>query len=211
MADVTYYRPGIPLPFVAKEDPDNPGKYLDGSSSSTGTLSLEGEGIIGGAYSLDAVLVHQPTLTVGTAYASGDYMGVSGGGSPPNSFSGAARFAGKGGVIRSLVLEDHRSGAVADMELWLFSDTFAAPVDNAPWALSSNTDRRNVQAIIDIPAAASPTRWHTDSNGRVYVYSGLWIPYTCVDTALPYALKALGATPAYVTGDLQLTLGVTLN
>jgi len=72
-----------------------------------------------------ATIVVTPTVTAG-AYTAGDCVGG------VLTFANAARVAGGGGIVKSLLLIDD-AGQNSEMELWLFSAAFTSPGDNAPW------------------------------------------------------------------------------
>lgn len=92
------------------------------------------------AVSTEGITIQQtPTVTAG-AYVANDAVGGL------LTFANAARAAGGGGVIKDLIILDD-AGQDAKMELWLFSQTFVAMVDNAPWA-PSEADLRYLIAII---------------------------------------------------------------
>lgn len=79
-----------------------------------------------------------PTVTAG-AYAANDAVGGL------LTFANAARTTGGGGVVLSVQIIDD-AGQDAELELWLFSETFTAMVDNAAWA-PSEADLRKVRAV----------------------------------------------------------------
>lgn len=84
-----------------------------------------------------------PTITAG-AYAANDAVGGM------LTFANAARIVGGTGSIEDMLIIDD-SGQDAELELWLFRDTFTAMVDNAPWA-PSEADLRKLVAVLSTSA-----------------------------------------------------------
>ena len=142
-----------------------------------------------------------PVLSVAGAYATGDYMGTS---VVPQAFFEVARVPNGTGVIKSLTISDKIVTANVAMELWLFSGTFVAPTDNAAFAIS-DTEALTVQAVIPIGTGT----WYASSNNQVYHDSSLAIPFSVQsNNKLYYALVSRGATPAFTSLDLTITLGI---
>jgi len=89
--------------------------------------------------STDSDMIWQtPTVTAG-AYAANDAVGGL------LTFANAA-VSGEGGVVKNVLIIDD-AGQDAEMELWLFRETFTNMADNAPWA-PSEADLRKLVAII---------------------------------------------------------------
>ena len=81
------------------------------------------------------------TPTIDTAiYASGDNVGGL------LTFANAARLAGGGGVIKSLVIVDDGLQS-ASLELWLFNQTFTQGADQAAWTPVA-ADLHNLVAVL---------------------------------------------------------------
>jgi hypothetical protein len=146
------------------------------------------------------VVTATPTLSVAGAYSTGDYIGQS---VTPQSFSTVQLATAARGVVKSLVITDKVTTAAVALELWLFSQTFVAPTDNAAWAIS---DAEALTCVGVIPITTD--RWFANSNSKVYSDDSLGlIVRSAVDT-LFYALVARGTTPTWATGDLQISLGL---
>lgn len=141
-----------------------------------------------------------PTFTVGGAGASGDYQGKS---AAPEFFTRVARRDGFPAIIKSVVITDKTTTAAVAMELWLFESTFTAPTDNDAWAIS-DADQLKCVGVLELAA----NRWYANSNGKVFSDDRFCLPLKPTAQALYFALVARGATPAWATGDLQISLGV---
>ena len=88
----------------------------------------------------DGVTISQtPTITAG-AYSAGDAVGGL------LTFANAARTSGGGGFVKNVLLVDD-AGQDAQLELWLFDQTFTAIADNAAWA-PTEADLENLIAIV---------------------------------------------------------------
>jgi hypothetical protein len=135
-----------------------------------------------------------PTVTAG-AYSINDAVGGL------LTFANAARYSGGGGFIEGMILLDD-AGEDAATELWLFSETFTAMVDNAAWA-PSEADLRNLVGIIDTAkgtyyAAGTPSAAVVEADQR----------FDLLGTSLFGQLVTRG-TPTYVaTDDVTVILGV---
>lgn len=152
------------------------------------------------AVGVSNVISVTPTFTVGGAAATGDYVGPS---TAPAFFTSVARRDGFTAIVKSLVISDKLTTAAVDLELWLFNATFTAPTDNAAWAIT-DTDQLKCLGVIELDAA----KWYTNSNGKVFTDHTLGLVVKPTGTTLFFALVARGTTPAWVTGDVQISLGV---
>lgn len=143
-----------------------------------------------------------PTLSVGGAAGTGDYVGQS---TTPESFASAVRVSGGTGVLKSITIADKLTDAAVDLELWLFDRPFVAPTDNAAWAIT-DADQLNCLGVIELDSA----KWYSNSNGKVFTDHtlGLLLKSAPTSMSIYYALVARGTTPAWATGDLQLSLGI---
>lgn len=140
------------------------------------------------------------TFSVGGAAATGDYVGTS---TSPQAFANAVRVTGGTGVLKAITITDELTTAAVDMELWLFSETVTVPTDNAAWAI---TDAHRLKCVGVVPLPAS--KWYADANGKVFSSDELSLPIKCAATSLFYALVARGTTPAWATGNVQITLHI---
>lgn len=141
-----------------------------------------------------------PVMSVGSSYATGDYIGTT---TTPQSFASAVRTSGGKAVIQSITISDKNTNAAVPLELWLFSATFVAPTDSAAWAIS-DAEALTVVGIIPI----TTDRWFASSNNKVYSDNNVGLVISCAATSLFYALVARGA-PTLASGDLQISLGIS--
>lgn len=141
-----------------------------------------------------------PTFSVGGAGATGDYQGKS---TTPEFFTRVARRDGFPAIIKSLVITDKTTTAAVAMELWLFESAFTAPTDNAAWSIS-DADQLKCVGVLELAA----NRWYANALGKVFSDDRFCLPLKPSARDLYFALVARGATPAWATGDLQLSLGV---
>lgn len=135
-----------------------------------------------------------PTVTAG-AYSAGDAVGGL------LTFANAAPGTGLGGVIKDLVILDD-AGQDAEMELWLFDQTFTAMADNAAWA-PSEADLRNLVAIISTSsgawfAAGTPSAARVECSQR----------YECAATSLFGQLVTRGTPTFAATDDVTVKIGL---
>ena len=135
-----------------------------------------------------------PTVTAG-AYLANDVVGGL------LTFASAARVSGGGGVIKSMIILDD-AGQDAQLELWLFYESFTNMSDNAPWA-PSEADLRKLVAVITTSdgawfAAGTPSAAVVEASQR----------YDLAGTSLFGQLVTRG-TPAYVaTDDISVIISV---
>ena len=143
-------------------------------------------------------IAQTPTITAG-AYAAGDAIGGL------LTFANAAAVIAGGGVIKSVLMVDD-AGQDAELELWLFNQTFTAMSDNAPWA-PSETDLENCIAVISTQestqgwlAAGTPSTIDIEVARRFDLTGG---------TSLFGQLVNPTDTPTYAaTDDLTVKVGV---
>ena len=140
-------------------------------------------------------LVQKPTITAG-AYSAGDAVGGL------LTFENAALVSGAGGFVTDMQLIDD-AGQDAELELWLFDQTFTAMADNAAWA-PSEADLENLIALITTDDGA----WFaagTPSVARVECLQR----YALAATSLFGQLVTRG-TPTYAaTDDITVKIGVS--
>lgn len=164
-------------------------------------LQLDVSGQLKAAVGGMVTLTSTPTLSVAGSYATGDYIGPT---TTPASFTSVVRISGGSAEIRSLVVIDKTvAAAPVALELWLFSATFTAPTDNAAWAI---TDAESLTSLGVIPITTD--RWFASSNNRVWSDDNVGKIVTPAATTLFYALVARGTTPTWVSGDIQVSIGV---
>lgn len=89
-----------------------------------------------------------PTLSVGSGYATGDYVGTTG---TPITFTDAARVNNGSGWVLGALLENNTAEAIA-MELWIFDSTVTPPTDSAAWSIS-DADAAKCKGVLKFEAA----------------------------------------------------------
>lgn len=167
----------------------------------TGAALGPSESHIGQVGGTTVVVSNPVTMSVAGSYASGDYMGVSG---YPSYFNDALRVSLGSGILKSLTIIDKILTANVAMELWLFSDTFTPPTDNAPFTIT-DVEALNVLGVIPI----ATTGWYATGANQIYHDSTLAIPLKSSDsTIIYYALVARGTTPTFASLDLTIKLGI---
>lgn len=139
-------------------------------------------------------------MTVAGAYITGDYMGTT---TTPQTFANASRVSGGTGIIKSISITDKVTTTNVAMELWIFSNTFVAPTDNTAWTIT-DTEALTVLGVIPITTA----NWYASGANQVYFDGSLSMVIKPNVTSLYYALVARGATPAFTSLDLQISLGI---
>jgi len=138
-----------------------------------------------------------PTVTAG-AYSADDAVGGL------LTFANAAPLvggAGGGGIINSLKIIDD-AGQDAELELWLFNETFTAMTNNAAWN-PSQADLRKLVAIISTASGA----WFdagTESAARIPVSQR----YDLVGTSMFGQLVTRGTPTFSATDDVTVILGL---
>ena len=169
------------------------------SQITTARSLTAGELVLGKVGGITTSLTISPTLSVGTTYATGDYVGVN---ATPMAFAGAARVAGGSGVILGGVLVDGSLQSAAS-ELWLFDTAPTPTTDNAAFSLSA-ADAAKVIGVI--PFAA----YYATTGNSVSPMANQNIPFKCAagSTAF-YALDVSRGTPVYVTTALSFRLFVS--
>ena len=116
------------------------------------------------------------------------------------TFANAARVSGGGGVLKDVIIIDD-NGQDAIMELWLFSESFTAMADNAPWA-PSEADLRKLVAIVSTGdgawrAAGTPSANRIEASQR----------YDCAATSLFGQLVTRGTPTFAATDDVTVKIG----
>ncbi len=142
-------------------------------------------------------ITQTPTVTAG-AYSANDAVGGL------LTFSDAARKAGYGGVIKDMLILDD-AGQDAEMELWLFRETFTAETDNDGWS-PSEADLRKLVGIITTSdgawfAAGTPSAARVEASQR----------YDLVGTSLYGQLVTRGTPTFSATDDVTVIIGLLLD
>jgi hypothetical protein len=156
------------------------------------------ENHIGSVTGLSKNITVTPTLSVGTTYATGDYVGTSG---TPIDFALAARVdAGTGWVVGAL-LENDVAEAIA-MELWLFDTTVTPPTDSAAWSIS-DADAKKCIGVLKFDSSG----WCLSALNAVCRSTTIALPFTCgaASKSIYGCLVARGS----LTGALTIRLNVS--
>ena len=171
---------------------------LDAGVNNIGDVDIltiaAGETHIGQMGSESITIIANPTVTAG-AYIADDCVGGI------LTFANASRLVGGGGVIKNLSIVDD-NGQDAQMELWLFDQTFTSPGDNAPW-VSTEVDLHNLVAIITSVDGA----WFDGGTPHVNVVE-VSQQYTCAATSLFGQLVTRGTPTFLATDDISVVLGL---
>jgi len=158
------------------------------------TVLAAGTAAFGTVGSASITIIANPTVTAG-AYSAGDCVGG------VLTFAAAARATGDGGVIKDVVIVDD-AGQDAQLELWLFNQTFTSPGDNAAWA-ATEAQLHNLVAVI----TSVDGSWFATGTPSVLVVEASQ-QYTCAATSLFGQLVTRG-TPTYVaTDDISVVIGL---
>jgi len=169
---------------------------LDAGTAQIGEVTLgAGEEHIGSVGSEGITISQTPTVTVSGAYTANDALGGL------LTFADAARSAGKGGVLKDVIIIDD-AGQDAATELWLFSDTITPAVDNAAFVLTQ-PDIRKVVAIV----SSADGTWRacgTPSVNRIETSQR----YHCVGTSLYGQLVTRGTPTETAIDDITVILGI---
>lgn len=155
--------------------------------------------------SAHVALTSVPVIDTG-AYTSGDCLG------PLTTIANAARYAGGGGVIRSVVVADSTQAQRAAMDILLFSQTVTTAANNAAFTVS-DADLQFCVAVIPILTTNYNTAWPgTPPNSVAHLPDAkvaanplkMEIPYLCGATSLFMQVVVRG-TPTYIaTTDISV-------
>lgn len=173
----------------------NPGTVdLAAGVAVIGTVALAaGETHIGQVGGEGITIAQTPTITAAGAYVANDAVGGL------LTFANAGRASALGSVLVGMLIVDD-AGQDAELELWLFSSTFTAMVDNAAWA-PSEADLENCIAVVTTADdtwrdAGTPSVIHVECTRRLDI----------AGTSLFGQLVTRG-TPTYVaTDDLSVKI-----
>jgi len=152
-------------------------------------------GLVGGFSAVPPVTL---SLTTGSSYVTGDYVGVSG---VPMEFVNVARNAGGTFYLPGATLFDYAKQGISG-ELWLFDQTITPPADSAAWTLSA-ADMSHLIAIIPFSTyytsgVSSISQGHPDYVGPYKCSAGGTSVFGCYVTR---------GSPAYATGNIAIKLG----
>jgi len=166
-------------------------------SIATAPALVASEAHIGEVGSPGTTISQTPTVTVG-AYTAGDAVGGL------LTFANAARVSGGGGVVKGVLIIDD-AGQDAELELWLFNQTFTAMADNAPWA-PSEADLENCIGVVS--TATSDQGWMAAGTPSVCDIE-VAKRYDLVGTSLFGQLVSPTDTPTFAATD-DVTVKVML-
>lgn len=152
---------------------------------------LSGTADIGYVGSYGATPFQTPTVTSGTAYASGENVGGL------LTFPNAARTSGGGGVIIDFVIVDN-SGQDPELELWLFAETFTAGADKAAWA-GGTADLQNCIGVLS--TAQSSEGYIAAGTPSICTTQGLAKRYDVTATSMFGRLVNRTTTPTFTATD----------
>jgi hypothetical protein len=143
-------------------------------------------------------LASTPTISAAAIYADGDCLGGE------ITFANAARVAGDGGVITDFnIIDDDQEDA--EIEIWLFDQTFTSDGDNVAWD-PSDADLENCLGVL---STADGTYYDSVAQGVCTVQ--VTKRYDCVGTSL-FAQLVVRGTPTYTaTTDVTVKLGCVLD
>jgi len=131
-----------------------------------------------------------PTITAAGAYAAGQAVGGL------LTFANMARNAGGSGILTNVLIVDD-AGQDADLELWLFNQTFTAMADQAAWN-PSEADLENWIGTIRV--LESLAGW-LDATTQHVVQVDQILSYNLVGTSLFGQLVTRLSTPTYAAVD----------
>ena len=137
-----------------------------------------------------------PTVTAG-AYVANDAVGGL------LTFANAARETGGGGGIKTVGIIDD-AGQDAELELWLFNQTFTAMADNAAWA-PSEADLENLVGVIS--TEDSSQGW-LDAGTPSAITIDVATRYDLTGTSLFGQLVTRGTPTFAATDDVTVKVGV---
>jgi hypothetical protein len=166
-----------------------------GAASNIMTSSIPaGTNHIGQVGGQGVTIALTPTVTAG-AYTAGDAVGGL------LTFTNAGRVSAEGSVLTDVLIVDD-AGQDAELELWLFNQTFTAMSDNAAWA-PSEADLENCIVVVSTVgstwrAAGTPSVVNIETQRRIDI----------TGTSLFGQLVTRG-TPTYAATD-DLTVKVKL-
>ena len=140
-------------------------------------------------------IIQTPTISAAGLYAAGDAVGGL------LTFANAARVTGGGGVIKNMIIVDD-DGEDAELELWLFNQTFTAMADNAAWA-QAEASLHNLVAVISTAngayyAAGTPSAAVVECSQR----------FECTGTSLFGQLVTRGAPTYTATDDISVIISI---
>lgn len=165
-----------------------------GAFTASGSVALAaGEAHIGAVGGKTVSITVTPTITSGTSYASGDFVGENG---AAFEIPGAARINGGSGVIMSATLIDAALQSVA-AEAWLFDSAPTPPNDSAAWTI---TDADALKCIGVIPFST----YYASAANSVSPAQNQNIGFTTgsASTSL-YGCTVTRGAPTYTSGSIS--------
>lgn len=140
----------------------------------------------------------QVTPTINTsAYTAGDELGTL------LTLTGAARFSGGGGYVRSIVVLDKTQAQRAAIDVLFFTQSVTVAGNNNPFA-PSDTTMLDFLGLVAVATGDYNTAWAgTPTNSAATKF--VEFPYVCAATDL-FALLVVRGTPTYTSAsDIVVT------
>lgn len=150
------------------------------------------------------VLRLQLTPTINTsAYTAGDELGTL------MTLTGAARYTGGGGIVRSIVILDKTQAQRSAIDVAFFNQSISVAGNNSPFAPSDAT-MLNFLGLVAVATGDYNTAWAgTPTNSAATKL--VEFPYVCAATDL-FALLVVRGTPTYTGAtDIVVTFELELS
>ncbi|MCX6022507.1 MAG: hypothetical protein NTZ05_12400 [Chloroflexi bacterium] len=136
-----------------------------------------------------------PTVSASAIYAAGDAVGGL------LTFTSIARASGGSGVIMSVTIADF-ANQKAELELWLFDQSFTNASDNAAAAYSA-ADLANIVGVIPIYASD----YKSVGTRAIATVRAIGLPFVASGSANLYGQLVTRGTPTYgATSDIEVVL-----
>lgn len=149
-------------------------------------LNVDEDGVLR-VGSWTTAVIQTPTVTAGVYVANDNVGGLL-------TFANAARFSGGGGIVKEILIIDDASQS-AELELWLWNQTFSAGADNAVWT-PVEAELHNLVTII---STADGTYYTGGATGTVCMVE-VARQFNLTGTSLFGRLVTRG-TPTYAATD----------
>lgn len=143
-----------------------------------------------------------PTISSGSAYASGDVIG---GSSASIALANAARISGGSGIVQSITVLDKTQAQRAAMDIIFFDRSVTAAADNAAVATS---DGDMVYCLGVVPIGPYNTAWPGTPLNAISTLLNVGLPFVLNGTDLHVVIVSRG-TPTYgSTSDLVFSFTI---
>lgn len=148
------------------------------------------------------LLRSQQTPTINTsAYATGDELGTL------MTLTGAARYTGGGGYVRSITVLDKTQAQRAAMDILFFNASITVAGNNNPFA-PSDTDMLNFLGLVAVATGDYNTAWAGTPTNSAATKLVVDMPYVVSATSL-FALAVVRGTPTYTSAS-DIVISFTL-